>query len=787
MSKTKHHGDWLLASVEGVSVVEYWQEGGLGMPRSMVLGRVAQFGFRRFLRTVGLPAGLVALMVWPAAGAAASGSAWTLSASQNPKGPAGNLLAVSCVNVDSCEAVGSTLNGKGKQVPLAEGWDGSVWAVQSLPKVSGSKVQLASVACGGVGACEATGSFNTKGGTLKPLAFGWNGTSWSLQAPAGLGEFYSVACSGPDACEAVGDVYNPGPELNDSLAEFWDGSSWTVQMTPQSGSYSNTLYGVSCSAANACEAVGQIDSPAVQPLAEGWSGTGWSLQSVSLPSGATSGLLNNLSCVASGWCMAMGGGNGGPLAESWDGTQWSIQPAPVAGGESSEFVSISCESSSACQAVGDDFVEHVGTAALADSWDGSGWSTESPVDPPGSRGTLLQGVACLTTGPCETVGQFGVYGYPLALAEGWDTTNWSLQSTSDPAKAQAASELLSGSCDSSGACEAVGIADGEPLIESWSGSSWQTQAVSLPADAATLVSLSGVSCDSSGMCEAVGSYYSNSGAEVPLAEFYDGTSWTAQTPPVPSGAVSGALSSVSCNPSVDACEAVGDYTISSGGSTQQLTLAEAWDGTSWTVQATPNPSGAAQAWLAGISCAGTPGCEAVGSYVNGTGNDQALREGWDGTTWTIQSAPPKTAATHGQLFGVSCATASSCEAVGDSFNTNGTPVTYAEAWNGTAWKNQKPIQTSSSYANALMAVSCTASNDCEAIGYSDATTNHQSPVTLAEVWNGAAWATQSTPNPSDGTFMTLNGITCQVTTGCKAVGQYTPTGNTPERTLALAN
>jgi hypothetical protein len=49
------------------------------------------------------------------------------------------------------------------------------------------------------------------------------------------------------------------------------------------------------------------------------------------------------------------------------------------------------------------------------------------------------------------------------------------------------------------------------------------------------------------------------------------------------------LSGVSCA-SDKACTAVGDWM--KAGTGKQVTLAEAWDGTAWTVQPTPNPTGA---------------------------------------------------------------------------------------------------------------------------------------------------------------------------------------------------
>ncbi|HXC84787.1 MAG TPA: hypothetical protein VNV62_23310, partial [Trebonia sp.] len=45
------------------------------------------------------------------------------------------------------------------------------------------------------------------------------------------------------------------------------------------------------------------------------------------------------------------------------------------------------------------------------------------------------------------------------------------------------------------------------------------------------------------------------------------------------------------------------------------TLAAAWNGHSWALQAPPNPSGATQSYLLGVSCPQPGSCAAVGYYA----------------------------------------------------------------------------------------------------------------------------------------------------------------------------
>ena len=64
-----------------------------------------------------------------------------------------------------------------------------------------------------------------------------------------------------------------------------------------------------------------------------------------------------------------------------------------------------------------------------------------------------------------------------------------------------------------------------------------------------------------------------------------------------------------------ACTAVGDYGNSSG---NDVTLAERWNGSSWKIQPTPNPTGQAASVLSGVSCTAATACTAVGDYYYGS-------------------------------------------------------------------------------------------------------------------------------------------------------------------------
>src|SRR5215468_4541187 len=121
-------------------------------------------------------------------------------------------------------------------------------------------------------------------------------------------------------------------------------------------------------------------------------------------------------------------------------------------------------------------------------------------------------------------------------------------------------------------------------------------------------------------------------ASVPATASAGGWSVTPSPNPV---IPTGQLFWVSC-PAAKSCKAVGTYTKASGAG---VTLAEQWNGSTWRIQPVPSPPGAALSNLFGVSCASPSACEAVGVTVSGSGAVKALAERWNGSSWQLQAAP----------------------------------------------------------------------------------------------------------------------------------------------------
>lgn len=656
------------------------------------------------------------------------------------------------------------------------------WALQSVPTRSGLNGQLLGISCASSTACVAVGSYVDPLGEQRALTEIWNGTAWSLKAapsPSTLAYLRGVSCTAANACTAVGG-YGPG-FANRPLVARWNGSSWSREtVTPPTGTADAILTAVSCISSTSCTGVGSYITTAFHnnlTLAEHWDGSSWSQQATPNPSGSTDSGLNGISCVGATSCYAVGDYNSTSssepsaiMAEHWDGTSWTLQTmATPPGATAADLEAVACSADTACTAVGGYATS--GTTAnltLAERWNGSSWTTQTTVNPT-SGSPSFNGVSCPTATDCIATGSpENLAAAPLV--EQWDGTTWTIQSAPSVAGANV-SDLLAVSCTAASACAAVGLASDFnvaplTLAESWDGINWSIRTtVNKPGAQSTY--LSGVACTATPSCAAVGYTTTSKGVQQTLAVTWDGTAWTLRTTPSPSSTAA-TFHSVSCT-APSACTAVGNYENSTHG----VTLAERWDGTSWTLQSTTNRSSTSANVLSSVSCASSTSCMAVGYYFNSTvGHYETLTEQWDGSSWTTKSSPNRTGATISMLGGVSCASATSCLAVGGYSTASGAFAPnepLAEVWDGSKWTIKLPKTPSGATLATLSGVSCTSATSCMAAGGSSASVGATFPsATLAELWDGAAWTVKSTTNPMFGGF---GDDSCGSATTCTAVGQ----------------
>ena len=172
--------------------------------------------------------------------------------------------------------------------------------------------------------------------------------------------------------------------------------------------------------------------------------------------------------------------------------------------------------------------------------------------------------------------------------------------------------------------------------------------------------------------------------------------------------------------------AVGNYQTSAG----TFTLTEHWNGTSWSIVSSPNPSTTAND-LYGVGGSSSSDVWAVGYYSSGQYTTHSLIEHWNGTAWSVvpDSDPPGSG---GGLLSVAAVAANDVWAVGRFAATNGIIQSLVEHWDGSVWSVAASPSVFSSWYTLTAAVVSSVST-IDAVGYyMDDYGNYQ---TLAEHYN----------------------------------------------------
>ena len=208
------------------------------------------------------------------------------------------------------------------------------------------------------------------------------------------------------------------------------------------------------------------------------------------------------------------------------------------------------------------------------------------------------------------------------------------------------------------------------------------------------------------------------------------------------------LNAVSCV-APSFCVAVG---FEGRGTSQVAPLIERWSGSSFTTVSSPATPGAA---LSGVACSSASNCLAVGRVGLNT-----YAEDWNGRAWRMVATPSPQKSGNDILNGVACPTSASCWAVG--LRNGGTPALAAlvEHWDGRAWR---VVAAPSPAGSELAGISCATTVDCWAVG-ANAATSFGAAHSWSEQWNGRGWRVQSMP----GTSGEALAVTCDRSGACWA-------------------
>jgi RHS repeat-associated protein len=685
---------------------------------------------------------------------------------------------VACASASFCMRVGASLNGS-TPTSRAKTWNGGSWTKSTTVSPAGAKAsELGGVACASTTACRAVGSYVDSTGVTKPLTLAWNGTAWSVTTtpvPAGAtsSRLTAIACLSSTDCRAVGSYVASGTTR--TLAMSWNGTAWSIVATPNAVGPSNQLLGVACTAASSCRAVGSYTEAGgtVKTLAMNWNGTAWSIATSGNPSGAKESALLDLSCTSATFCIAVGYSVNSEskkqiMAQRLSGSSWTITSfeGTLPTFPTSEFTGVACvapeTSATECRAVGRS-AEGSGASETESSFIAnrrekfgvSFWEPKEAVEAPAADRAGLSAVACPANFLCVAVGRAKYKTLPWEdMGNRW-TENGGFKWTLDDPPGTNAVPLNGVACPNSNLCISVGT---KQVGSSTDHRAWKKEGeawspMTLPTVANS--QLNAVDCTDSTHCTAVGKQ-----GQRTLAERWNGTSWSVQTTADPEAIFSVGLASVDC-PTVSNCMAVG-YRQTSEPGPSLAAFSEEWNGSTWTIRKVPRRAGATESYLRSVSCSSASFCVAVGYWDDETAAPKwpthPLVEHWDGTAWRVVAAPEPPELEAGEpanLSTVSCSSSTACTAVGYSGSTP-----YSIRWNGTSWSLNSPPDN-------VRGLDCVSSNKCISGG-----TEGSSPRMGG--WDGTVW--QRDNLSSLALSSKVEAVSCTRAVDCVAVGESWTSG-----------
>jgi hypothetical protein len=322
---------------------------------------------------------------------------------------------------------------------------------------------------------------------------------------------------------------------------------------------------------------------------------------------------------AAGTTQQLSGSPVQPLAEHWDGTTWSVVPSLSLSGPSG-FFDLSAVSTDDVWAVGQ--FNPGSTQTLFAHWDGGSWTRVPSPNPGPYSNNFVYGIDIISSTDGWAVGASAdPAGAPAtALAFHWDGVSW----TSVPAPATAGgSSLVRVTAIASDDVWAVGaIRSGSAsaaLITHWDGSTWTV----VPSPTVPGYHyLSDITAISSSDIWASGVYVAADGSVQMLFEHWDGVAWNVVPSPTTSSRFNILIGIAAGSPSD--VWAVGWSAVNES-SVPRHTLTAHWDGSAWAVM--PSPDGGESSMLEDVIAGAPAGVWAVGGgYDSSTNTARTLIE-----------------------------------------------------------------------------------------------------------------------------------------------------------------
>jgi hypothetical protein len=345
---------------------------------------------------------------------------------------------------------------------------------------------------------------------------------------------------------------------------------------------------------------------------------------------------------------------------------------------------------------------------------------------PGAAGNnVLFSTASINAGDIWAVGvQTNASGYDQLLAEHWNGTSWSVVPT--PNRTVFHNDFNAVAAISTNDVWAVGDfwSDAVPsvintIMQHWDGATWTNFTMIQPSASSYLF---GVTAIATNNVWAVGTYFGASGWQT-LVVHYDGISWTTM-PTINTNAVDNELFDVSAFSSTDVW-VVGEQSLSNNGTSPLQSLAQHWDGATFTTVTSPNLGAAgSDTEILGVNAleAGHAVGVGYGNFIFGTMSRAGVA--WDLLTGGVSSATFESGPGTGDSAFLGMARSGAAVwAVGYWRNTNSPRQTMVRSasWNATshvlAWSALGTSENQSPLGNVLFGVTAISPYAFWAVGY----------------------------------------------------------------------
>jgi hypothetical protein len=233
---------------------------------------------------------------------------------------------------------------------IIETWNGAKWTLHTPAGLIGKTtlLQPTIVSCATSTFCVLAGqaiNFNSDSAPVTLYLGSWNGKKLTTMKPVtfsgkvDLSPPTGLACATSSNCAVTGSETNganSGASEVTAFTEIWNGRTWRLGTVTWPKGDSDSLQGVSCYDAHACEAVGVDgrggETSPVDAAAVAFNGTTGTLQAVRTPSKGHADLLAAVSCLPWGDCVAIGE-TGKTTATTpalmtgvWNGKAWKLDP-----------------------------------------------------------------------------------------------------------------------------------------------------------------------------------------------------------------------------------------------------------------------------------------------------------------------------------------------------------------------------------------------------------------------------------------------------------------------------